>query len=256
MTVYQVKDWNENFEGAKSREYNNKSSCQMPTKHGLGYRKLIRCKNGPALFGAWCALIQVLSKQPKKRHGYLTDTGRADGNPYSPEDLEILTDIPASLFKQLLQVANGSGVNWLRIPEGYHDNPERIPQGGIDLDSDLDTDSDLPDKSGDKIALNLATQLLEAVGRAMGKKLVSTPKSSRKPIADLMKRGVTEKEILDVIAWLEHENPKRGEFALVIESGKSLFEKWDKLQVAMCRPKAGSAPRAPRNADKYPDFEQ
>lgn len=143
MNVYQVKDWSKNFEGAKSKDYNNKSSCQMPTKHGLGYRKLIRQKDGAALFGAWCALVQVLSKQPKPRQGYLTDTGLADGSPYTASDLELLTDIPAILFERLLQVAANEQVGWLRILQGQCADTALLPQGGIDLDlnSDLNSNS-------------------------------------------------------------------------------------------------------------------
>lgn len=147
--IYRVKQWDEHFEGAKSREYNNKTSCQMPTKHGLGYRKLVRHKHGAALFGAWCALIQVLSKQPKPREGYLTETGESSGRPYSAEDLELLTDIPASHFTELLQVASSEAVGWLEIPHGYHADTTRIlqetdkePRGGIDSDLDSNSDSD------------------------------------------------------------------------------------------------------------------
>lgn len=140
--VYRVKDWDQNFEGAKSRTYNNKSTCQMPTKHGLGYRKLIRHKNGPALFGAWCALIQVLSRQPMPRQGYCTDTGRADGRPFTATDLELLTDIPQKLFSEMMQVASSKDVAWLGIPDGYHADTEGISQGGINSDSDSDLNSD------------------------------------------------------------------------------------------------------------------
>ena len=140
---FQIKDWAEHFEGSKSKHYNNKTSCQMPTKHGLGYRKLIRHKNGPALFGAWCALVQVLSKQPKPREGYLTDSGRADGRPYNATDLELLTDIPANLFDVLLQVASSQDVAWLLPLQGQCGGSAGVVQGGIDLDSDSDLDSDI-----------------------------------------------------------------------------------------------------------------
>ena len=150
---YQVKDWEAHFEGSKSKHYNNKTSCQMPTKHGLGYRKLIRHKNGAALFGAWCALIQVLSKQPKPRQGYCTDTGSADGRPYNATDLELLTDIPASVFDVLLQVATSHDVAWLLPLQGYHEGSARVVQGGIDLDSDSDSDldSDIHSTSSSKV---------------------------------------------------------------------------------------------------------
>ncbi len=140
--VYRVKGWDEHFEGSKSRTYKNKSTCQMPTKHGLGYRKLIRQKNGAALFGAWCALIQVLSRQASPRQGYCTDTGRIDGRPYTATDLEMLTDIPEKVFVEMLQVASSKEVAWLGIPEGYHADTEGISQGGINSDSDSDLNSD------------------------------------------------------------------------------------------------------------------
>jgi hypothetical protein len=132
--IYQVNCWNENFEGAKSRTYKNKTACQMPTKHGLGYKKLVRGPDGAALFGAWCAMIQVLSRHPAPRQGYCTDTGSADGNPYTPDDLEMLTDIPSKYFKKMLQVASSKDVGWLRIPDGYQTDIT----GSLDSDSDSD----------------------------------------------------------------------------------------------------------------------
>ena len=136
LVSYQIVDWEKNFEGAKSKTYNNKSTCQMPTKHGLGYKKLIRNKNGPALFGAWCSLVQVCSRHPKPRQGYCTDTGEISGNPYTSEDLQLMTDIPSKLFDELFEVALSAGVMWLRIPEGYHEDTT------VPLHSDLDLNSD------------------------------------------------------------------------------------------------------------------
>lgn len=174
MSLYRIKGWTENFEGAKSKGYDNKTKCQMPTKHGLGYKKLVRMKNGPALFGAWCALIQVVSRHPKPRYGYLTDTGGIphgyhaepeikeeyskqnrpeSAQPYQPEDLEIMTDIPAKIFEELLKVASVN-IGWLEvyeatdttgIPQGYHRDTtvsaQYPPNSDLDLDSDSDSDS-------------------------------------------------------------------------------------------------------------------
>jgi hypothetical protein len=134
--LYQVNDWSENFEGAKSRTYKNKTACQMPTKHGLGYKKLVRGEDGAALFGAWCAMVQVLSRHAAPRQGYCTDTGRIDGNPYTADDLEMLTDIPAKYFKKMIEVTVSKAVGWLRIPDGYRTDT------AVPLDLDLDSDSD------------------------------------------------------------------------------------------------------------------
>ncbi len=146
ITAYQVVDWDKNFEGAKSRTYSNKTTCQMPTKHGLGYKKLVKSKDGAAIFGAWCAMVQVLSRHPKPREGYCTDTGRIDGKPYTAEDLELLTDIPAKYFKSMIQVAASKHVGWLRIPDGY----QADTTGPLHSDSDSDLDSNSDSDSGFK----------------------------------------------------------------------------------------------------------
>jgi len=149
MSVLQIREWDKCFEGSKSRGFNNKSSCQMPNKHGLGYRYLVRQKNGAAIFGAWCALVQVLSKQDKPRQGYCTDTGRIDGRPYTAIDLEMLTDIPAKVFEEMLQVCGSQQVGWIVSLQGYHEDTERIPRGHINSDSDLDLDLECPEPQCD-----------------------------------------------------------------------------------------------------------
>lgn len=155
--TYRVKNWTKNFEGAKSKTYNNKTSCQMPTKHGLGYRRVIKSESGPSIFGAWCATIQILSRHGKPRQGYLTDTGRIPqegGVPYTSEDLSLLSDIPATIFEKMFDVCSSKNVDWLEVIEttdttGNHADT-MVP---LDLDSDLDlntdSDSDLDPNSMD-----------------------------------------------------------------------------------------------------------
>ncbi len=143
--VYQVKGWQEWFEGAKSKDYNNKTTCQMPTKHGLGYKRLIRSKNGPAMFGAWCAMVQVLSRHPKPRQGYLTDSGRIADGPLTPEDLECLTDIPAKLFEEMIAAVSSQRIQWMEvigsgIPDGQ--STDTTVSAQYPLDSDYDSNSD------------------------------------------------------------------------------------------------------------------
>jgi hypothetical protein len=147
--IYRIKNWSDNFEGAKSKTYKNKTSCQMPTKHGLGYKKIIRSKNGAALFGAWCALIQVLSRHKNPRQGYCTDTGgtlQDGGIPYTSADLEMLTDIPAEYFEEMFKICLSQSVGWVEvideeIPQGYHKDTIGPPDS--DSDSDLNLDSDV-----------------------------------------------------------------------------------------------------------------
>lgn len=123
---YKVAGWDEWFESAKSKGYKHKSQCYTPNKHGLGYLRLVRRDNGhgAALFGAWRAMADVLSRQAAPRHGYLTDTGLPDGAPLSTKDLSDLTSMPEDIFTELLSVCSSQAVGWLMvansgIPQGY-----------------------------------------------------------------------------------------------------------------------------------------
>lgn len=146
--TYQIKDWNDHFEGSKSRTYKNKTTTQLPSKHGLGYRRLVKHKDGAAIFGAWCSLCQVLSRHPLTRNGYCTHDGSKDGQPYTPDDLELLTDIPAKYFKALFEHASSQAVDWLGVTRALpSQGTTGIPSGTeVPSDLDLDLDSDLDSK--------------------------------------------------------------------------------------------------------------
>jgi len=200
--LYQVIDWEAHFEGSRSKEYNNKTTCQMPTKHGLGYKQLVLKKNGAALFGAWCALIQVLSRHPKPRHGYLTDTGKQDGKAYTPEHLEILTSIPAKVFKDMLQSVASKDVGWLLSPRCHPADTTVTPRCPLNSDLDSDSDSDLDpdldskadvvvDVSNVKANQELADFELfyEAYPRQTGKKCAHAAyqkATNKPPVADMI----------------------------------------------------------------------
>ena len=148
--VLRIKKWETHFEGAKSKTYNNKSSCTMPCKHNLGYKRLVKSKNGAALFGAWCALIQVLSRHDKPRAGYLTHDGTKTGTPYTSEDLEILCDIKSELFTDLLEKCKSEPIAWVEVV--YLKDTTRIPQETIvsaqyPLDSNSNLNSNLNSNS-------------------------------------------------------------------------------------------------------------
>jgi hypothetical protein len=117
--VSRICGWDEHFESAKSRTYKHRSQVYMPNKHGLGYKRLIRMENGPALFGAWCALCQIVSRQAcDDRQGYLTDTGLSDGRKLTPQDISILTDIPEPIILEMLIACSSAEIGW--ISHGYH----------------------------------------------------------------------------------------------------------------------------------------
>lgn len=142
--IYQVPSWDEFFENAKSRTYDECSFVCMPNKqHGLGFKRIWSQPDGPALFGCWCALIQTLSRQRKPRRGYLTDTGRAPagycadgdvpGTILTADDLAFMWGCPVELVQRMFEVCSGPKVGWLKalpdqIPEGYRKDTDRIPQ--------------------------------------------------------------------------------------------------------------------------------
>ena len=145
---YQIKNWETNFEGSKSKGYDNKTSCSMPCKHGLGYRHLIKM-GGADCFGAWCALIQVLSRHGKPRNGYCTTDGTENGAAYGSEDLEILTGISSKTFDKMFKLVCLDKISWAIIVDS---KDTAVPCQGtivdqqgtkVPLNSDSDSDSDL-----------------------------------------------------------------------------------------------------------------
>ena len=176
--TYQVRDWDTHFEGAKSRTYKNKTSVQMPTRHGLGYRGMVNQKDGAALFGAWCAMCQVLSSHTPPREGYCTHDGTASGRPLKPSDLELLTDISAKHFANMFKAALLQDVDWVqvtspRIPQEIDSAPRDtiLPlHSDLDLDSDSDScERDLKPSKPKHTIESMADTIYERYPRKIGK---------------------------------------------------------------------------------------
>lgn len=131
MNVYRIPRWDELFESAKSKEYGQKSQAYMPNKVGLGYKRIMRLPDGPAIFGAWCATVQALSRQRCPRQGYLTDTGRIHGHPWTAEDVSLHTDMPTDLCDRMLAVCSSEVIGWLDVVRATDTTVPlpRIPDG-------------------------------------------------------------------------------------------------------------------------------
>jgi hypothetical protein len=112
--VYQILDWDTNFENAKSRQYKSKHWCAVPNKQdGLGYGMMLRQPDGPALYGAFVSLVLVCSKQVI-RHGYLTDTGEVSGYPYDAIELSVKTQMPSDLIQRCLDFCVVT-TKWIKV---------------------------------------------------------------------------------------------------------------------------------------------
>jgi hypothetical protein len=140
--LYQVPGWPTTFESAKSKTYKLKTQTYMPNKTGLGYKRIMRQADGPAIYGCWCAMIHALSRQQSPRQGYCTDTGRADGKPWTAEDISLHTDMPVKVCVRMLAVCASETVGWLTLTsqypyQGYHADTTGVVDGPSPLPSPL-----------------------------------------------------------------------------------------------------------------------
>lgn len=111
MTLYRIKDWNKHFENNRTRELEKMKWVPVPNKQdGDGYTSLIEHDNGPAHFGAWCAIVQVASKcEPR---GTLL---RASGKPHDAQSLSRITRFPAEILEEAIERLASSEVGWLEV---------------------------------------------------------------------------------------------------------------------------------------------
>lgn len=106
--VYAVKDWDKHYESAETRKLKSLPRVLVPVKHdGKGFRRIMRQTNGPQIYAAWILILQIAAKCPKR--GVLED----DDGPLTPEDMELKTDCPASVFEEALEFLSRPEVGWV-----------------------------------------------------------------------------------------------------------------------------------------------
>lgn len=59
--MYTISDWDNFYENAQSRKHRDTKWVPMPNKRGFGYNRILRQENGEAMFGCWCAIVQLAS---------------------------------------------------------------------------------------------------------------------------------------------------------------------------------------------------
>lgn len=134
-TLYQIRDWDLHFENNKSRERELCAWCPIPNKQdGLGYGRVMRARDGEAIYGAFMAVVLVASKQNRPRAGYLTDTGRADGVPYDSDALSIKTKARASILARMLALCSDESIGWIdTFDTSASGVPAKCPPGAIEV---------------------------------------------------------------------------------------------------------------------------
>ena len=224
--VYQVVKWDKLFEGSKTRTYSNKSTCMMPNKHNLGYRKLVNQRNGAAMFGAWCSMVQILSRHDAPRMGYLTHNGRKDGPPLTPDDLEMLTFIKSQIFSDMISICAALDVGWLAlidsgVPRGYCGGDTVPPHSDSDSDSKA-----VPASIPDELA---AEAFLEA-----WQEWIVFRKEIKKPLAETTK----SKQLKKLSAWGVEKSVRA--LTRSIEQGwQGIFDPDEKRGAKRTSPKIG-----------------
>src|SRR5258708_7730261 len=108
MKAYRIKDGARVFEIAESKRLKRLQWLALPNKHdGKGFRRLMRKKNGPAMYGAWICLVQIASKAPTR--WVLSD----EDGPLTAEDMSDKTGVPATLFQTTIETLLCPEIGWL-----------------------------------------------------------------------------------------------------------------------------------------------
>lgn len=134
--LYTIKAWERHYENAQSRK--SKKSHRwvaMPNKHdGKGFRRIMAMRDGAAIYGAWCLIVQIASKCPMR--GVLAD----DDGPLDAEDMASKTGCPSSVFSRALEVLTSERVAWILV-EVYQSATRPVEQSGSGLEK---SDATLP----------------------------------------------------------------------------------------------------------------
>lgn len=121
MTVYRIRDWDDHFENAKSRQHDKCSFVAMPNKQdGMGLQRILAAPNGVAMFGVWCLILQKASRQKHPRAGWLTDDGDPDSAPWDIADLAFQWRQDVTVLQTALALFTDPRIGWMeRAPSPF-----------------------------------------------------------------------------------------------------------------------------------------
>ncbi len=109
-TVLRIIDWDKNFETAESRKIGRLTWVAVPLKRGTGYKRLLMQDDGPALLGAWIAIVEFAATCFVR--GLLC---RENGRPYKAMDIAVTMDLPVKLIQQALDSLSNTEleIDWI-----------------------------------------------------------------------------------------------------------------------------------------------
>jgi hypothetical protein len=128
MTTYRIPNWDDDFENNKSRPRENCRYVLLPNKQdGMGLTRILALKDGAAIYGIWCLIVGMVSRQRTPRAGWLTETGHPSGTPLAPDDLALRWRRPVAEVRRALEILSSNQVGWLQVPGGCPDGAEQVP---------------------------------------------------------------------------------------------------------------------------------
>lgn len=179
--VYQIVDW-KTFENHESKKLEHLNWVPFPNTIGLTLAKLLNSETGLRDFGFWCALVQLASRKPKPRDGWLTSDGQRGGDPYTIDDLAVMFRCSLQNANEAMGVLTGGRIAWVELHARAEENTEnrknrteqnsireKIPNsGGVPGDAP-DAPGDSPDTSPNKYSADFE-EFWAAYPRKVGKK--------------------------------------------------------------------------------------
>jgi hypothetical protein len=135
VPCYQIDRWDEFFENNKSRERDACRWVAMPNRHdSMGFLKVMNEPDGATVYGIWCLIVQLCSRQKRPRNGYMTDTGLPAGCPWSAQDLALRWHRTGTEVDRALQVLESVG--WIRtygeVPAKCPPSARQVPLNGME----------------------------------------------------------------------------------------------------------------------------
>lgn len=111
MKLYKIANWAKSFENNRTKELKTLNWVPIPNKQdGDGYTLVMDSENGPAIYGAWIACVQIASRCDP-RGTLLRDSGK----PHDAYSLARMSRFPQEVIQQMLDLLSSPDINWLDV---------------------------------------------------------------------------------------------------------------------------------------------
>jgi len=128
MKIYSITRWGSLYENNRTRDLKKMDWVPIPNKHdGDGYALMMDQDDGPALLGAWLAIIQVASKCDKR--GTLL---RDSGIPHDSASIARQCRFPREVIERAMDFFSDHELGWLEVSDCEEDGKDGavIPHEG------------------------------------------------------------------------------------------------------------------------------